>query len=328
MAGENEKTIHDYTDDELADLSTEELERLRGDHVADDEGGEGGEGGAAAAPAPAPAPAAELDEEALAALAAEGEGEGGSRMVPHARFEEVNRERRALLEEVLRLRNGGAAAAPAPAPAPAPPPYDFKAKRKEYHALLLEDPDKAAALLEEIEDARDQQFTRQLQEAEERGVQRATTAFKQQHTQDTAERAAERIYEAYPFLNHASKDANPTAIYAVIGQRDALIANGVDPVEAMRQASEEVGKQFAKLLGTGGAAPAPAPAPAAPNARKVDETRRIADAINRQPATPAGGIGNRVVDGTLDINNLTDEQLLKLPPEELAKLRGDTRIPA
>lgn len=328
MAGNTAKGINEYTDDELAGLSSEELAALRGDKGGEEEEEEEEteEERAEREAAEARAKAGDLDPDAVARLAAEGEGEQGSRMVPHSRFEEVNAERRLLLEEVIRLRNGGAAAAPAAAPAPAPPPYDFKGKRKEYHALLLEDPEKAADLLEEIEIERDKLTEQRIREAEERGVERATATFNQQRTRDTAETTAARLYEKYPFLNNESDKADEVAIYAVIGRRDALINGGMNPIEAMQKAAEEVGEKFAKLH-----APTAAPAPAAADAgtaRRAEELRRSAEASGKQPPTLDGGIGNRATDGKLDINNLTDEQLMKLSPEELAKLRGDTRLPA
>jgi hypothetical protein len=335
------KTIHDYTDEELAALSTEDLAALRGDnHEGDEETEEqriareaeekrvadeaaaasgGGDGGGSNEG---------LDADELARLAAEADGgDGGGKYVPHSRFQEVNAERKLLLEEVIRLRNADKAAAPAAAPAP--PAYDFKAARKDYHKMLLEDPEAAAAKLEEIEDARDAVHKADLARIRQEARDEALQEFGKQRTQDHVDSTARSVYEKYPFLNHESKDADTTAIYAVIGRRDTLIGEGLDPVTAMAKAAEEVGSKFSVLLGKA-APPAAAPAPG-PHARKVEETRRAADAAGRQPPTNQGGIGNRDTSGTLNVKDMTDEQLLELArksPDELAKMRGDNRIPA
>lgn len=326
MAGN--KNAADLTDEELAALSPEELAELQGDNHEgeDEETDEEREAREAAEAEAAKGGKDDLDPDAVAALAAEGGegGEGRSPMVPHSRFQEVNEERRLLLEEVIRLRKEGGTA-PAKKEEPAAPAYDFKKARKEYHALLLEDPEKAAEKLDEIEDAREAQHKADIEAAEQRAEDRAFSRMSSVRTTDNAATAAQKLYAAYPFLDANSDDADETAIYAVIGKRDQLIRGGEDPVEAMRKAAEEVGAKFAKLLGTGAAAGAD---DGKPSARAVEATRKAADAAGRQPATPKGGIGNRAGSDKLDINNLTDEQLEKMPPDELKKLRGDFRLPA
>jgi hypothetical protein len=57
--------------------------------------------------------------------------------------------------------------------------------------------------------------------------------------------------------------------------------------------------------------------------RKVDAVKRnIADS-QRIPPTARGGMGERGRGSNLDISDMTDEELAKLPESEKAKIRGD-----
>lgn len=330
MAGENQKPVADMTEEELAALTPEQLEELQGNNHQDDGDDPGAAAGATVDDDDG------LDAEAVAALAAEGEG---SKFVPHSRFHELNeryKEERAAREraeaERARLLEAALGKGQPAAKVDEPPPYDFKKARREYQALLLTDPDAAIEKMDEIEAARDAQHKAELakaaQEAEERAYRRASG----ERVTQAAEAAAEAIYEDFPFLNPNDASADEDAIYAVIGKRNQLIHDGMEPIKAMRKAAKDVGGKFAKLLGVGAAGgdgkSTPANAGGA-STRQAAAVQRGAKTAASQPPTPnKGGVGNRAESGTLDFSKLSDEQIAKLSPEELKKARGDFRIPA
>lgn len=189
------------------------------------------------------------------------------------------------------------------------PKYDFKAKRKEYHELIkLEEFEKAEALMEEIDNERDAQTKREIELVRATAaaeVKSQTTIIENRRVMDAT---ASSLYVRYPFLNNESKDADATAIYAVLGMRDNLIARGESPVNALRKAMETVGDAELKKRGK------------APGGKKNEaETKRRAEALRKaikaagkQPPRVGGnGTGNRIIGGKVtekQIRNMTDEE--------------------
>lgn len=343
MSGEAKKAAHEYTPQEIGAMSDEQLAQLAADEqaAADALTATADEEQAAAVAAATITTEPPLDPAAVARLAAEDDPreQGG---IPRGRFNEVNNERKLLLDEVLRLR--ALAAAPAAPAAPVVPAYDFRAKRAEYHKLVAElDHEAAARLYDEIEEARDAKTQADIAAAAAKAAKDATEEsdrrYSAQRTKDRVGVALGEVYSKYPFLNHEKPGtASSMAINAVIARRDALAndpSNPMDPVDAMIQAADEIGQEFLKFTG-GAAVPATtagatgaAAAAAAADPRVTEEVRRAAAAAGKQPPVPTGlGQGTREGSVKLDINKLTDEQLLKLSPAELAELRGDNRIPA
>jgi predicted transglutaminase-like cysteine proteinase len=283
-----------------------------------------------AAPAPAPAPAPAADEPP-----AEGEDdapEGKGNMIPRGRFNEVNTERKALLEqnqrlmEMLAQRQDGGAEPPAPAapaPAPAPAAVDLKALRRERLAALASgEDDKALELDEQIEGEVMRQATQRAaqQMREERAAEEAQRAITE------AQRVAAEAKATYPQLDNKSDQRNEDAIDFVVLKRDALIAAGTPAHKALQQAVDNAAKLFGWKPSAAPAAPAPAPTGAKPNPaedRAVAARTRGAQAAAVQP--PAlGGTGNRTSEpARKEVAEMSESEFRSLSDAELDELGGN-----
>lgn len=321
----------------------------RGDLLDADDSGAAAPAPAPAAPAPAtaaaPAPAA---PQAPAPGAAEEEGEhepdtaDGKQqsLVPHGRFHEVNerrkqveRERDELRIENERLRSGSAgkesASTNAPSPpapaapaAPAAPEFDFDAKEKTYLDALMEgDTSAAATIRREINAATMAQARRETAEL----MRAEFTQREQQQAQASAHRAlqaeAQAVVDKYPYLD---TEEGGDAMDMIIARRDALVAKGQAPHEALRAAADFIAPRFAPE----GAGQPPAKdlpkAPAQTDLRESAARTRGAQASIAQAPAPAAGMGNRAVSGdALDVNRMDDDQFSRLSDAEKSRLRGD-----
>lgn len=355
------KRIEDLSDDELDKLSAEELQELESgidtvedDNVSDDGGDEdetlgddnaaGGEEEEEEEEAGDGEPPTREQLEALA-NAEEGEEEEGAEGedVPYARFREKNeeaRDLRGILKAVL-PHIGGATTAPAATAAPereeSPRPvFDFKAANREYTRLLSEgDTEAANTKLDEIEEAREKAHQWDIEKARADAEERAVTRVKTAEVQSKMGEVTTQLYKDFPFLDNKSAKADAAAIVAVNAEAKRLIAGGMDAPAALQKAGETLGKRFAKLIAV--EAPAkdkktdkdgkPAKAPDGKDPRSEAARKRNLDV--RQPPSQKAGVGNRDEPAKVkDISKMSDAELDKLSPEELAELRGDNRVPA
>lgn len=288
----------------------------------EDDGDKGGDGAEAEAEDRGDEIASEKDDaDALEALAAgddEQEPEPakakpkGPDSVPYQRFREVNDEVRELRDRLARLE--GASAKEKPEPKDAPKPLDIDEAEERYVSLVLEGDLKAAR------DLRKQITAVQMAEVEERATKRVRGEMQQQAqaTEMTRfQRAAAELTEKYPALNPAGADADEDAIADVRAFRDAHIAAGKSPTEALKLAVDRV----AKLNGWGKkAGPAKAPAVTPAEAKKAEVVKRNADAESRIPPRPKGAGGGA---SEVDPERLTESQFERLSAEEKRRLRGD-----
>lgn len=283
----------------------------------EDEGDDEGDGGADTTDA-------EREAERLRRLAKDDDGK-----VPRARLNEVIRERDQYRDLALEALRSGKTPQQEPAATPKEEPkrpeYDLKAGMREYHKLLNEgEEDKAIAKLEEVEEARaaiaQYDLDKAAREAEERAYARVA--------KDTAEErmagALNEAYEAYPFLNHESKHADPDAIAAVNVRAKQLVAEGRPPHIAIKLASKRVGDRFAKLLGLDTGKPSGTPAEdAATKAGKDRAQNAVRRGLDvRQPSTQKMGVGTRDGGAKIDISKLTDKQIDALSQAELNEALG------
>lgn len=337
------RNINDLTDEELDNLSADEIDGLEGADLSGDdaEGEEDEAGGTEGEEEDADAAAGEEEEEEagddesaeaeaarLAALAAEGDGND---MVPRSRLNEVLAERddyKGMLQVALNNRGVAMPAATtetAEEVDPDPMPVvDIKAMNREYHQLVVDGEDeKAAALLDKIEDARTSLNEWNLRKVSREAEAAAASRITKHQTSQALAAVTETLHKAYPFLNNESKTADPDAILAVNAKAKALIAQGKSPAVALSEAGDSIGKKFAKLLGI----KAPAKVEAKSDAVKQAGEQRSKDAIKRnlsvrQPDTIKSGVGIRDKAAKLDISKMTDEQLDKLSPEEMEEALG------
>ncbi len=296
---------------------------------------------AAQAPAAPPSPAPGAAEEEGELDADTGDGKQQS-LVPHGRFHEVNerrkqveRERDELRTELERLRAGSAggesdsaaaarqpASAPAAPAAPAAPEFDFDAKEKTYLDALMEgDTGAAATIRREINAAVMAQARRETAEL----MRAEFTQREQQQAQASAQRAlqaeAQAVVDKYPYLD---TEAGGDAMDMIIARRDALVAKGQAPHEALRAAADFIAPRFAPE----GAVQPPAKdlpkAPAQTDLRESAARTRGAQASVAQAPAPLAGMGNRAVSGdALDVNRMDDDQFSRLSDAEKSRLRGD-----
>lgn len=321
------KPIHEMTDAEIEALSEDDLVALSsGDGVDPSQRPDpNAEGGNVVDPDADPAAnaAADNDEggegdqpaltpEQLEAIA------NGEQAIPKARFDEVLvalREQQEITRQLLAER----AQSQQPQQTqqdeePEPEPFDFKAKRREVLRLMSEgDEEGAAALEEQIEDAREAQRQRDIALAEERAAQR----LRSERVQESLETVMADVYERMPFLNSADKTANASAITAVNAEAKRLIAEGKAPAEAIRLAADDLGALFAARLGVKlDAASSESGNATTTTTKKVEAGKdpRTQDAIRRnlgirQPETTKTGVGNRDAVSSISVKDLTDEQL-------------------
>jgi hypothetical protein len=253
-----------------------------------------------------------------------------SRVVPHARFHEVNeslkaeREARLRLEEELARARGASGAGKKADADDGKAKFDIDAKEAEYADALMEgDKDKALAIRKEI----NSELRRQAkEEAAEQAVQEVST----QAARNAFQAAVSETIAEFPFLDSKSKKANADAIAEVVEWRDFYITKGNSPADALRKAAAKVGPQYA-----------PKKKAADPdegddegddedlNAKKLAELRRKnalrrnADSANRQPAAPTGGTGERSSSAKLNPEDMSESEWEKLPEKVKKQLRGD-----
>ncbi len=257
----------------------------------------------------------DIDPEDLADLA----GNGKAKMVPHARFNEVNetlkseRAERLRLEEELARTRGQVPPKQEPAK-DEPKPYDFDAAEDLYNeAIMSGETEKAKALRREIRQEEQKQFER----AAEEKAAAAYDARRQQDEKKAAERAlqevAKQAYEDYPFLNDQGEAPNEDAIEMVVAVRDAIMRRGVDAADALRKAVAKVGPMFSEKK------PAKDDDPEKRSARE----RVIQRNLEREKQIPPRdqGLGER--SRVIDYSKLSEEEFDALPDTEKRRARGD-----
>lgn len=187
-------------------------------------------------------------------------------VVPRARFNEVNEERKALKAEVEQLRAAGQRTEQQEAA------VDMKALRRQATEALLDgDMDKH----DEIQDKIQGEILRQAEmQAEARMAQRA-------EFNDFQNKAAALAVE-FPVLD--ANNGDPEAIGMVIELRDAYIAKGMGMTKALEAAARKVAPLF------GGKQPAAESSK--PDERTLKAVKRGVEASESLPPQGAG-VGNR-----------------------------------
>lgn len=303
---EEEEEDDDLIDDSDEDDGDEGGDEDRGDEVDPSIADEG-------EPAPGEAPSEEPDLELLAELA----GEGKAKMVPHARFNEVNetlkheRAERLRLEEELARARGQQPAVQADKPEPKPEGYDFDAAEDRYMDALL-DGDKAAAakIRNEIRAAEQRRFEEQsaltAKQAADEELRRRDAA----EEQAVAGKVLAAALAKYPFLDHESDAADADAIEDVIARRDLYMRQGMPFAKALATAVEKVGPRYA---------PQDAPAKS-PRTATTEQIKRNLERERRIPAAMPG-VGERGKD--IDYATLSEDEFDALSEQDKRKARGD-----
>lgn len=312
---EDDDGEEDRGDDVDPDLPDDDPEV---DDPADDDDGE-------AEPDKKPPVEEEIDADDLADLA--GEDKKKSSMVPHARFNEVNKswqeeraERLRLEEEVARLR--GSTPKAADKPEPEVPAFDFDDAEKRMMTAQYEgDQDAAMAIRKEIRVAERAELERLADERAERlyterkAKEDAALAEKQKAQEQTAlQAAAAKAVENYPFLDSDSPEANEEAIEEVIALRDHFLSKGQSATDALMKAVGRVGARYAA---------APDDEPVIDKKKATLTAEQIQRNLDREKRIPSrdAGVGERA--NKINYEDLTEEQFDNLPDAEKRKARGD-----
>lgn len=260
----------------------------------------------------------ELDPEALAELAGDG---GKAKMVPHARFNEVNetlkqeRAARLQLEEELARTKGQV-----PDPAvkkvdEAAKPYDFDAAEDRYMDALLDgDKDKAKEIRAEIRSEEKKHYTEQTaqtaQQAADAEIKRRDAVSEQAETQKVLTAAITK----YPFLNHQGEEADADAIEEVVALRDLYQKKGMPLSKALATAVEKVAPRYAPQDESEEAKPAKKPA------ATEAQIKRNLERESRIPAAMPG-VGERGKE--VDYAGMSEEEFDALSEQDKRKARGD-----
>lgn len=264
-------------------------------------------------PAPDEEPSEEPDLELLAELA----GEGKAKMVPHARFNEVNetlkheRAERLRLEEELARARGQQPAAQTDKPEPKPEEYDFAEAEDRYMDALL-DGDKAAAAMirNEIRAAEQRKFAEQSALTAKQAADEELRRRDAEEEQAAAGKVLAAALAKYPFLDHESDAADADAIEDVIARRDLYMRQGMPFAKALAAAVEKVGPRYA-----------PQDAPA--KSTRTATTEQIKRNLERERRIPAAmpGVGERGKD--IDYAALSEDEFDALSEQDKRKARGD-----
>lgn len=223
--------------------------------------------------------------------------------IPKARFDELAQQNKAMKEELERLKQS-ALLPEQPAEVTATDNRtQLKSLREQRRDADLEgDFEQVMALDEQIDELRIQIAKDEI-----------NASLNSAKVATTLQQVATASYERYPFLDNASASADSDAIAAVINRRDELHRAGKPLVEALQLAIDEKGPKFAKLLGV--------PQKEQLDERTIAARHQAAAASLQQP--PA--LRNRMDTGEfqLDVSKMTEKQIMALPEEVRAKLRGD-----
>lgn len=240
----------------------------------------------------------------------------GGGMIPHARFSEVNEQRKeaqrlaelerqradALEAELQALRTNKQPAAATSAPA-----FDEDAKEREYADALMEgELEKASQIRREIN-----------RELRKQAAQDAITYQQQAEAERQLMSVAKQAEKDYPYLNTPE---GAEVLEMIILSRDQRARKGIPLHQALADAVSAIAPRFA---------PNEPPSSGLQNTKQKVDTR-TAQAIARgvsasasQPPAVQAGIGNRATSSMVDVSDMTDDQFNALSAAEKAKLRGD-----
>lgn len=266
----------------------------------------------------------DVDKETLDPDELEELADGKAKMVPHARFHEVNerakeaerialeeREARIRLEERMAILQGENKPKEKEAPA-----FDFDAKEDEYMEAMLEgDTAKAKAIRKEIREADRSQIEAEMEN-------RTSAKIDQRESTRLFMEAAEQAVEDYPFLADGPGQ-NKEAVADVKVWRDHFINKGDPAHVAISKAAKKVGPIYAEDYTEEELAGKTLSLAELRKRQQAQARTRNASASSQQPPAVKGGMGERGRNRNLSVADLSDEEFDKLTPKEKAELRGD-----
>lgn len=245
----------------------------------------------------------------------------GSKMVPHARFNEVNdqlkaeRDARLKLEEELARARGAQPREEAPAPAKqeAAAAFDFDEAEDRYTDAIMEgDTAAARAIRAEIRKEERVEAERAATQVVEARQARESQAREQQALVDTAA----ELYKVYPQLNGASDKADADLIEMTLALRNRNIERGDSPSVALRKAAEKVCGAAKVELDDGDG-------DEGDDGGETRQERVIRKNLARDARIPPRELGAGERSRPVNYADLSEEEFDNLPEREKKKARGD-----
>ena len=223
-------------------------------------------------------------------------------LIPRARFNELNDQKKAAETRVKELEARLNANVPATE-------YDFDAKEKEYMDAVLEgDHSKALALRKDIRAA-------EMDLARSVATQTAAQAKEATKAELDFESTVVSIESMYPAFDQTSDEYSQDLVDEALDLHAGFVSRGYTPAAAMKRAVAYVTK-------ANGINPKGTEAPPPPSAPKPPSTvRSKLDAAASQPPVQKGTSGGEVEP---NYAQLSDEEWDALPAATIARLRGDT----
>lgn len=314
-----EETTEEVTEEAVAETEQDENE-TDGDITAE-ETTEDAEEPAESEETEEPTEEAEPELEEVAELEEETEPEPKKPMVPKSRLDEVLAKQRKLQEQLDAL-TAEKQVPETPPEEPAPEPYDFDTKEIEYQEHVLNgETDKAVALRKEIRAAEKIQLEYEMGQK-----------FNQQTTQnrqlDELQVVANEMESKYPVFNQKSEEFNQEYTNEVIDLRDAFVAKGNAPAEALQKAVNYVVKtnnlDVEESIAEDKSALTAKPKQSQDQvAKKRKEVSKKLKAAESQPPDMPGESSSAHGEKVVDIASMTDEEFNALPAATLKRLRGD-----
>lgn len=193
------------------------------------------------------------------------------------------------------------------------PTYDFDTAEEKYVELLLEGETKqAASLRKEINKARDEYTTYQINQIKESLSSEVVNSSKAAADQSKFDSLVENYENKYPYLDHESDSYDEEAVDMVNTLLSGYVSKGLSKSEALTKAVKGVSRHFGEPV----------------KGRKLgnDSTNRRSKvkAARQQPAK--SGSNSRVRNrntSDLDFNRMSEKEFNSLSERELKIARGD-----
>lgn len=236
----------------------------------------------------------------------------GDQRIPLSRFNEVNERMKRAEARLAQLEKQEEAEDKAEVQA-----YDFDAAEAEYMDLLLDGKTtEAAAKRREIRTAEKADF---LSESE----QKTTQTVSQTAMINELNSLTDQAQSMYPVLNESHADYNPAVAQKTVTFMKGYVSDGMDPSEAFVAALADTIDLY--NLDGNKATEQPKPEKKVTKKKAIEKKAEKKKVREQQHRTPAGeGRGSADAGAVVpDISKLSDAEIDALPPETLARLRGD-----
>ena len=238
--------------------------------------------------------------------------------IPKARFDEINRRRKAAearllaLEAELKRRDEAAAGGEA---------FDFDAKEEEYMSAVIDgELEKAKALRREIRAAEQAAIESRMDRVRIEAAQEA-------ETQTAVKSAVARLELEYPQFNvHDPEHYDEAATSEVLALQRAYLATEMysSPAEALEEAAKITALKYGLTPPAEPEAPpppAPPPKPRLAPARTPAGSKNKADVARSQPRVPQSGSAG--VPAGYSVFDMSESEFDALPESKKRELRGD-----